>query len=239
MLVTTKAIVFSAKKFKDTSLIVNCFTRETGLASYLIKGVYSSRKSGIKPALFQPLMLIQLTSNHKNTSGLNYLKEVQVYHPTRSLYTNIYKNTIALFLSEVLTLLIKEEEANLPLYDYIEESLIWLDNNEICANFHLLFLMNLSKYLGCYPDTTQQQLDCFDLENGNFTDNTLTKFSISGEKLVVFKSMLGINFDKVKDEKLNGKQRQEFLTIMLDYFRLHLFDFKKPRSLDILSKIFS
>ena len=77
------------------------------------------------------------------------------------------------------------------------------------------------------------------LENGNFTDNTLTKFSISGEKLVVFKSMLGINFDRINGVSLHKKERQVILQTIIKYFELHLEGFRKPKSLDILETVFS
>ena len=74
MLSTTKAIVFSAIKYQDTSLIVSCFTKELGVKSYLLKGVYRSKKSSIKPALFQVLSLLEITTNHKKDASLNFIK---------------------------------------------------------------------------------------------------------------------------------------------------------------------
>jgi DNA repair protein RecO (recombination protein O) len=239
MLTTTKAIVFSAIKYQDDSLIVSCFTKELGIKPYLLKGVFKSRKSSVKPALFQILSLLEITANHKKEAGINFIKEVRVYSNYKTLQTQIHKNAIAQFLSEILSIVVKEEEANVPLYDFIEYSLLWLDEHNDCANFHLSFLMQLTTYLGCYPDTTNAHLEFFNLETGRFSANPLTNFSISGAKLRLFKSVLGTNFDAVKNVKLTASQRQDFLTIILDYFNLHLFDFKKPKSLEILSKLFS
>lgn len=239
MLVTTKAIVFSAIKYKDSSLIVKCLTREDGIQSYLIRGVYKSKRGGLRPALFQPLTLLEITSNHKKDGGLNFIKEARVYSAYSTIQTNIYKNTIAQFLSEILSIVIKEEEENKPLFDYIESAMMWLDEHDHSANFHLLFLLNLTSYLGCYPDTSNMHYDYFNLETGNFEVSRTSNHSIFDKKLTVLKSFLGIKFDALENVKLTAKDRNEFLLMVLDYFNLHLFDFKKPRSLEILSKIFN
>ena len=239
MLVTTKAIVFSGIKYKDSSLIVKCLTKEDGIQSYLVRGVYKSKRGGLKPALFQPLTLLELTSNHKKDGSLNFIKEARVYQNYSTIQTNIYKNTITQFLSEILTLVIKEEEQNKPLFDYIESAMLWLDQNEHSANFHLLFLLNLTRYLGCYPDTSNMDCEYFNLETGNFEATRTSNYSIFDKKLTVLKTLLGIKFDALENVKLAAKDRNEFLLMLLDYFNLHLFDFKRPRSLEILSKIFN
>lgn len=235
---TTKAIVFSSLRYKDTSLIVKCFTENLGITSYLLKGIYGKKKSGLKPALFQPLTLLEITANHRKAESLNYIKEARVYYSYSDIQTNIYKNSIVLFLSEILSALIQEEEENYPLFRYIELALVWLDEAKDFSNFHLLFLLNLTQYLGCYPDVSDSHLPYFDLQSGKFTSESQGKHSLDGEKIVVFKSLLGINFDGLDEVKLNGNQRSEYLTIMLDYFKLHLFDFKQPKSLEVLTNLF-
>ena len=140
-LVTTKAIVISSLKYGDTSLIVSCFTQNEGLKAYLIKGVLSSKKGKIKAAYFQPLTQLKIEANHNNKGNLNSLKEVHVVNPYKNIYSNIFKQTIVLFLSEILGSTIQEEEENESLFSYLETSLSWLDTHDKTSNFHLLFFI--------------------------------------------------------------------------------------------------
>lgn len=238
-MISTKAIVFSSLKYGDSNLIVKCFTKEEGIKSYLIRGVLKSKKGALKPAYFQPLTQLQITANHKQKGSLNTIKEAQVIFPYESIYSSVVKQTIVLFLSEVLTGIIKEEEENQQLYNYIETALIWFDTHNQTANFHLLFLLNLSRFLGFYPDTSKIENNTFNLLEGNFTNNTHQKLTISGNNLTSFKKLLGINFDAVSKISFHKNERQAVLQIIIKYFELHLTGFKKPKSLSVLETVFS
>lgn len=237
--VTTKAIVFSAIKYGDTSLIVKCFTEEEGIKSYLIKGVLKAKKGKLKAAYFQPLTQLQLTANHNNRGALNSIKETHVIHPYENIPMDIVKQTIVLFLSEILSGIIQEEEKNTGLYEYIETALIWLDTHTTIANFHLLFLLNLSRFLGFYPDISNRNAAGFNLLEGSFTNLSYEKLTLTGNELMLFKKLLGINFDAIHTISFNKNERQVILKIIIRYFELHLEGFKKPKSLDVLETVFS
>tara|TARA_R110001583_G_scaffold41776_2_gene132865 strand:- start:777 stop:1493 length:717 start_codon:yes stop_codon:yes gene_type:complete len=238
MIETTKAIVINSIKYGDTSLIATCYTKSKGLKTYLLKGILNSKKAKIKTAYFQPLMQLNLTANHNNKGSLNSIREIEVLNFYHSIYSDIKKQSIALFLAEVLYYAIKEEEQNASLFKYLETSLMWLDTHDNIANFHLLFLLNLSKHLGFYPETINSELPYFDLLEGDF--NNESKFnSISGVKLTQFKKLLGINFDVLHEVNFSGADRYIVLSILIQFFELHLSGFKKPRSLDVLKSIFN
>ncbi len=154
-IVTTKAIVLSSLKFSDTSLIVKCYTEEEGLKSYLIRGILKPKKGGLKAAHFQPLTQLNIVANHNTKSTLNSIKEVQVLYPYKTIHSDIVKQSVVLFLSEMLSNSIQEEEQNTNLYNYLETAFIWLDAHDKISNFHLLFLLNLTSFLGFYPDTSE------------------------------------------------------------------------------------
>jgi DNA repair protein RecO (recombination protein O) len=238
MIENTKAIVLSTIKYGDTSLITTCYTENCGVKSYLLKGVLKAKKSNMKAAYFQPLMQLQLTANHNNKGSLNSIKEVTVCCFYNSIYTDIKKQTIALFLAEMVYHSIKEEEQNKALYQYLEASFLWLDTHHQIANFHLLFLLNLTKFLGFYPEINLINAPYFDLLGGNFTivKNSNT---VWGENLKQFKKLLGINFDVLHQVDFSAANRQAILSILVQYFELHLSGFKKPKSLNVLKAIFS
>ena len=140
MLVETKALVLHSIKYKDSSLIAHCYTETLGIQSFMLKGILSAKKGKIRKANFQPLTLLKLQFKRKNIGGLNFIKELRVEQPYQSIYTSIEKNTIVLFLSEVLYKSLREEESNPLLFEYLENAVLWLDSHDTVANFHLLFL---------------------------------------------------------------------------------------------------
>lgn len=237
MIETTKAIVINTIKYGDTSLIATCYTKKRGVKTYLLRGILKSKKSKIKPAYFQPLMQLNLIANHNNKGNLNSIREVEVLNFYNSIYTNIKKQTIALFLAEIVHYSIREEEQNKALYQYLEASFLWLDTHESVSNFHLLFLLNLTKHLGFYPHTNNKNAFYFDLIEGSFTNHNKPN-TVSGTNLVQFKKLLGINFDVLHTIDFSASNRQVILTILIQYFELHLGGFKKPKSLAILKSVF-
>src|SRR6218665_3969186 len=120
MLVKTKAIVISALKFQEKSLIVKCFTLSNGLKSYIVRDAFSSRKGSSKVAYFQPLTIIDIEAVHKNKGTLENFKEVKMASPFHSIHSDIYKSTMVLFLSEILHHSIHEEEENEALFTFLE-----------------------------------------------------------------------------------------------------------------------
>tara|TARA_R110002167_G_scaffold13570_16_gene56266 strand:+ start:5875 stop:6594 length:720 start_codon:yes stop_codon:yes gene_type:complete len=239
MQVTTKAIVLSSLKYGDTSLIVRAFTASDGLKSYLLKGVLASKKGRLKSAYFQPLTQLELVASHRNKGTLESLREAKVEYHYHSLHTDIAKNAVTLFLAEMVGNSIHEEERNQGLFDFLEASLQWLDTHENTANFHIHFLIELTKYLGFYPDTDRMDAQCFDLLEGEFTNKPSLSPMILGENLSYFKTFLGIDFDGITTVKMNKTNRQDLLKSLVLYYELHLQGFRKPKSLAILNEVFS
>lgn len=239
MLITTNAIVLSKLRYKDNDLIVKCYTQELGVVSFLLRGVLKSKKGNSKVAYFQLLSQLQIVFIHKNTRSLQSIKETKLNHIYSSLHSNVLKGSIVMFLSEVLSNTLQEEEQNETLYSYLESTLLWLDAQSEYANFHLLFLLKLTKYLGFYPDVTQKNWPVFNLHEGKFELKPSNKYAISGENLTLLKKLSGTTFDALPSIKINAKQRQSFLSMILLYFELHLGSFKPPKSLQVFNQVFS
>ena len=238
MLVSTKAIVISKIKYNDSDLIVKCYTASLGIKSYIIRNALKSKRGKIKPAYFQLLSLIQIEADHKDSRTLHYLKEVRLYKPYDSLHTNIFKSTVLLFLSEILSMILNEEEANLPLFEYIETTLLWFDTIENTSIFHHQFLMGLTKFLGFNPDIQNSELPFFNLQEGKFQAH-LQKYCVTNKNLDLLKPFLGTKFDTNLSTELSSAQKQELLNMILLYFKLHLQSFRTPKSLTVLSQVYS
>jgi len=238
MQVTTKAIVLSTLRFGDTSLIVRMYTLSDGVKSYLLKGVLSAKRGKLKPAYFQPLTQLEMVANHKNKGNLESIREVKVLNPYGTLHTDITKNAMTLFLAEMLGSSIHEEESNHGLFHYLEASLQWLDSHREISNFHLFFLLDLTKYLGFYPDRSQGNEPYFDLLEGEFTMKPSLHPNLTDSTLQHFKQFLGINFDGIHTIKMNKTDRQELLKSLVLYYELHLQGFRRPKSLAVLNEVF-
>ncbi|WP_338732443.1 DNA repair protein RecO [Mangrovimonas cancribranchiae] len=238
MQASTRAIVLSKIKYRDSDLIVKCYTETFGTVNYIIRGVFKSRKGHQKAAYFQLLSQLNLEVVHKNTSSLQSVKDMKVDHVYSSIHTNVLKSSIVMFLSEILSQVLKEEEKNATLYSFIEHAMLWLDTEHKFSNFHLFFLLKLTKHLGFYPDTSNLSANYFNLVEGEFQNNP-NKFAVSGNNLMILKSMLGIGFEGLNNIKMDALQRQNFLNVLLMYYELHIEGFKKPKSLSVLHQVFN
>jgi DNA repair protein RecO (recombination protein O) len=121
----------------------------------------------------------------------------------------------------------------------LETAFIWLDTHDKIVNFHLLFLLNLTGFLGFYPDLSEKDKKGFNLLEGNFSDSTEDKNVIYRNDLHQFKKLLGINFNRLEFVSYGKEERQLVLQMIMKYFKLHLDSFRNPKSLQILETVFS
>ena len=238
MVLSTDAIVLSSVKYAEADLIVNCFTQSSGLKGYLLRNVLKSKRGKLRASYFQPLTILEITAVHRDKGSLERIKEAKIAHPYKSLHTEVVKSAVVMFLAEVLRSAIQEEEANPALFDYLEAALIWLDEHEDIANFHILFLLRLTAFLGFYPETTGVELPWFNLQEGTFENQPSGNTCETGQQVEDLKVFLGMNFDALSGVKLTKERRSAVLDLLLLYYQLHLQGYKKPRSLPVLNQLF-
>ncbi len=239
MVVTTNAIVISSIKYAEADLIVSCFTESSGLKSYLLRNILKSKKGRLRTSYFQPLTLLEITAMHRDKGTLERITEARVLVPYKSLHTNVVKSGMVLFLAELLKTSIQEEEANPPLFQYILKSLLWLDLHETIANFHILFLLKLTSFLGFYPDISTLKNKYFNLQEGIFEESPFGITCEEGPHVEAFKEFFGIDFDTLERIKLAKSMRSKVLDLLLLYYQLHLQTYRKPKSLLVLNQLFN
>ena len=237
MQVKTKAIVISSLKYQEKSLIVKCFTLSDGLKSYFVRDAFSSRKANQKIAYFQPLTILEIEAVHKNKGTLEHFKEIKIATPFQTIHSDVIKSTIVMFVSEILHHSIHEEEKNEPLFMFLETAMDWLDHHEEVTNFHLILLLETTKYLGFYPDISEMDGTFFEMTEGVFSPFHALS-SLTEHQTQLFKKLIGLKFDN--DQKsFHVTERQILLQILIDYYSFHLDGFKKPKSLEVLKEVFS
>ncbi|MCF0254762.1 DNA repair protein RecO [Bacteroides heparinolyticus] len=241
MLQKTLGIVLHTLKYKDTSLIVDVYTEVFGRASFLVS-VPRSRKAMVKSVLFQPLALVDLEVELRPTSTIYKVREAKSHYPFSSLPYNPYKSAIAMFLSEFLYRAVREEAENRPLFAYLQHSVIWLDECRTgFANFHLVFLMRLSRFLGLYPNLEDYRPgDYFDLRNACFTSlrpQVHSNYIVPAEAARLTR-LMRMNYETMHLFAMSREERMRCLIIMNEYYRLHLPDFPVLKSIEVLKELF-
>jgi DNA repair protein RecO (recombination protein O) len=240
MLIKIKAIVLHCLAYNDTTNIVHLYTEEFGRMSYLATKTHS-KKSNLKSAFFMPLSLVEIEADHKGSRNLQRIKEIRSIYNFSGIPYEQAKNAMSLFLAEVLYRSLRETEKNLPLFDYLFRSIQYLDLCEKgLANFHLVFLIKLTRYLGFYPNVENQQPHWyFDLQGGCFTPTCPTHNAwLAPGAAENFTILMRMNFDNMQAFKFERHQRVEILRQMMNYYRMHLTDFPSIKSLNVLQELY-
>ncbi len=241
MLTTTKGIVLNHINYSETSVIAKIYTENYGLQSYIIKGIRKS-KSTTKLSLLEHLSLIEVVAYHKeNTSTIRTVKEIKSIYRFQSIPYDIGKSSIALFINEILYKSLYEEEKNTALFDFLFHSIQILDvTPERYADFHLLFMVQYSKYLGFFPrnnyDTNHR---FFNLNEGVFQAvQPLNAEYLEYPLSEVINTMLITNFEDIAILNLNKFDRRLLLDKMILFYRLHHSGFNKINSHLVLQEVF-
>lgn len=236
MLLKTEVLVLSALRYQEKSLVVTCFTKEAGLQSYFVRNAFSKTNKGLNSAYFQPLNQLFVDATHKNRNTLEYLSDVKLAHAYQTLSSDFYKNSVCMFLAEVLAHSLKEQDANKPLFVFLKTALVWFDAHDFTPDFHLWFLVNLTKYLGFFPDDSDADALYFNLNDGGFTMQ-YTPNCLDEDATVLFRKLLHVPL-VVTSPVFTNNERREALKLLLLYYGTHIANFKQLKSMEILPELF-
>ena len=240
MLNKTAGIVLNHIKYTDSSIIVTIYTKNFGKQSYIIKNIHG-KKSKIKFNLFRPLSILELEIIYREKRELQTLSEARIAHPYGSLHNDILKSSLALFISEILFRSLREETSNIELYNFLELYLLKLDAEIVSIeNFHIFFLMQLTRLLGFFPTNNySESSNYFDLMEGNFTSAMPPHpYIIDKELCSYFSLLINMNYEASVTNKIPKKTRDELLIKLIEYYQVQLISFPEIKSLKILKEIF-
>lgn len=239
MLHKTRGIVFKTTDYGENSIVTQVFTEKFGLQSFIVNG---ARKPGARVSknMFQPLHLLDMVVYHNDSGNLQRIKELKNSPVLKTIPFDIVKSSIALFLNEVLYKSVRQQPAEEDLFDFLFSAIEWLDHQTVhIANFHLVFLVRLSRYLGFNPEESgSSDSDFFDLKNGVFArykpDGLLY---LSPPHTENFRALLRTGFDNLSSLKLNNDQRRYLIRKLLEYYALHIDGFGNIKSREILEEV--
>lgn len=240
MLQTVKGIVLATVRYNDKSNIAHLYTEQEGMMSFQIPAA-RSRKAKVINVLFQPFSFVECEADIRPRSNIHLVKEARFWHILQSLPYDPYKSGIVLFLTEFLDRILREEGANKPLFAYLSHSVRWLD---ACtagfANFHLVFLIRLSRFLGFYPNLEHYTEGAyFDMLNACFVSaRPFHGMFLYPQEASHISKLVRMNYETMHLFAMNRAERNRCLEIICEYYRLHLPDFPELKSLGVLQELF-
>ncbi|ANH82804.1 DNA repair protein RecO [Niabella ginsenosidivorans] len=243
----TKGLVLKTVKYRETSVIVSIYTELLGLQSYLVNGVRSvSKKGGSKAGFFQPGALLELVVYHNEFKQLNRIKEYKWAVIHSNLLTDVLKNGVTLYMTELLTRCLKEPENNPDLFAFIEDSWQHLNDctDSVMANFPVFFAVHLPVFFGFVPKYPvaghhEEGALLLDLQEGIFTaDLPAHPFYLEARYARVVDELLRVRHPgELAEIQSNAHARSKILEAMEQYYSLHIQDFGRLKSLPVLKEI--
>ncbi len=223
MIAKTRGIALSFVKYGDTSIISKIYTEKFGIQTYIVNGV-RSKKSKTKISLFQPLTLLEMVAYHKENSGIQRITELKCFYPYISIPHQQQKIVISFFIQEFLSKLLRSEQANEGLFEFLSDSFKVFDMLEQhFQNFHLQFILKISDHLGFSIGSTAEML------------GHIGKVHASKEELENVDRLINESYDTYLP--LNVLQRREILKDVLKYYSLNYEGINDLQSLEVIKDI--
>jgi DNA repair protein RecO (recombination protein O) len=216
------------------------YTETFGRASYLVAHS-RGKKSAVSRALFMPLSVVEMEVEHQNKRDLHRIRETKLCFPHMELFCHPVKNVLALFLSEILFRVVKEKEPDNRLFDYLYRSIQLLEvSDKGIANFHIVFLLQLIRYLGFFPNTASYRTGYyFDMQTGLFTGHIpLHRHYLTGEESKIFAGLFRISYENMSLYAFSRHERVDIINRIIEYYRLHIPEIPEIKSISIMQNLF-
>ena len=231
-----RGIVLSTVKYGDKSVVANILTRESGRRGFMVS--IGGRRNGVA-AMLQPLSCIEFSYGGGRRASLRRATEMKLEMPFATIPFSPVRRSEALFLAELLCKAIPDDVPDPDLYDFVRASVEQLDgalNGDY--NFHLMFMMRLTDYLGFAPDTERKGALLFDMESGLWTSNIpIHQNTVSGRMADLWLSFCTADASYLQEIEMNRSERQEMISLMEQYYRLHQPGFGELKSQKILAML--
>ncbi|MEG1379003.1 MAG: recombination protein O N-terminal domain-containing protein [Bacteroidales bacterium] len=236
-----RGIVFSMIPYNDKTSFVHMYTDKFGRVTYAVPNTRSKRTK-LPKSLFAPFTILEMEVEHSPGREIQKIAEARVAVVHMNLYADPVKNAVVLFLSEMLSRVIREQEQNIALYQFLTDAIeLYELLDEGKANYHLLFLLRISEFLGFRMNReSYQEGYWFDLTEGTFLPQAPEHtWYMTPPEAYLLHSVLNIQFGNLASYQFNREQRTALLDKIVLYFRLHLPDLKEIRSLEVLKMLFA
>jgi DNA repair protein RecO (recombination protein O) len=241
----TRGIVLKTVKYGETSIITTVYTELFGIQSYIVKGVrQGSKKASGKAIYFQPGAILDMIVYYNEFKNLNFIKEYEWGFLYNQVLFDVVKNTVALYIVEMLQHSLKQPEANPELFYMTEDTLKQLDNGgtTMTANLPLYYSLHLAGELGFrIQGEYHYETPVLDLQEGQFISSKPDHpYYLEKELAEATSQILSINFYNDLDNlKISRPVRSQLIKSFQNYIAIHVTDFGEIKTLPILQEIFS
>ena len=245
MVHTTKGVVLRTVKYGDTSIITGIYTELFGIQQYIVKGVRQSTKTSAgKASYFQPSAILELEVHHNEMKQLNFIKEFRWAYLYEQVLFDVVKNTVAIYIIELLQHSLKQPEANPELFYLIEDTLKQLDkgNTTLTGNLPLYFTMHLASELGFQLQGDYSNITpIVDLQEGVFVAAKPNHtYYLEGNLAKITAEISNLPFySELENIQLNQQTRRQLLEAYQLYLSLHISGFGIMKSYAILQEVLS
>lgn len=239
MLTKTQAIVLRTIKYGENKLIVDFLTEVEGRLSCVVN-IPKTQKGKLKKQFFQPLSILEVELDIRPRQQLHHIRDARIGVPYASIPFEPSKLSISLFLAEFIYYGTRDEQLNPALYQFVVNSLQWLDGCEgQFANFHLVFMMRLSRFIGFFPNVEDyQEGDFFDLRAATFTSQEpLHTDFLSAPDAVRINTLLRMKYASMHLFRMTHEDRNRIVDVIIQYYRLHVPSFPELRSLEVMKEL--
>lgn len=239
MLTKSRAIVLHTLKYGESSMIVDMFTESNGRQAFSVR-IPKTSKAKVKKQYFQPLTILDIEFDYRQRSDLQRLRDVRVFVPFSSIPFEPIKISVAFFIAEFLYHATRGEQQNELLYRYVENSILWLDTCDSgFANFHMVFMMRLARFLGFYPNLEDYVEGCyFDLRNASFTDVApLHADFLMPQDAEKINQLMRMGYETMHLFRMSHNDRNRITDVVLHYYRLHIPQMPELRSLEVVREL--
>ena len=238
MLSNIRIIILHTIKYKESGIIVQGYSDRNGRESFFLRQSKNSKRGAVISQL-HPLSIIDATPSSISFGDMTTIKEFSLPYKLESIRSNIFKSSIAIFISELLYKTIKEVEYNHKMFLFLIDAVLRLEAiNSGTANFHIYFTVMLCKHLGYLPEIK-------DIPDGSFFDIPTASYTLSESDLCfnaqnssILARLASSNYNTLSDIKMTGVGRGGFINLMLRYLGFHAGYGIEIESLDILHEVF-
>lgn len=240
MLYKTRGLVLNTINYSDKYVLAQIFTESFGRVTYMVSK--SKGKNTKTPkSLFSPLAILELEVEHQASRDIQRIREARSELFLYDISGNLSKTSMTFFLSEFLTRVLKDINDSQLLFSFLEQSVHILEmTDKSISNFHLVFMLKLSHFLGFYPNLEEYRENyLFDMINGEFVMyQPLHKHFLNRSDSRSLSLMARISYENMHHFVFAQQDRINIINRILEYYRLHLYDFPALKSLDVLHELF-
>ncbi len=239
MLFKTRGLVLNTINYNDKYILAQVFTESFGRVTYMVSKA-KGKTSKVPRSLFSPLAILDMEVEHQASRDIQRIREARAYAHLYGVASDLAKTSMAFFLSEFLTRVLRDTSDKL-IFEFLDQSVQILDiTDKSIANYHLVFMLKLSHFLGFYPNLEEYKDNgLFDMINGEFVAyQPLHRHFLNRQESKVLSLLARISYENMHYFVFTRQDRVVIINRIIEYYRLHLYDFPALKSLDVLHELF-